>query len=81
MAEYRVEWIRPTIYIDQAGQAVDGFQVRIVLYPWNEARDLKLKDATAEMIGEAAEIEVAKRQAVDELTGAGGEPQKKAKKS
>lgn len=81
MAEYSVEWIRPTVYIDLAGQAVDGFQVRIVLYPWNEARNLKLKEATAELINDAALIEVAKREAVDELTGAGGAAPKKPKKS
>jgi len=69
MASYSVEWIRPTVYVDLAGQAVDGFLVRIVLYPWNEARDMKLPDATAELIAEAAELEVKKRAAVDALSG------------
>jgi len=81
MAEYTVEWIRPTIYVDNAGSAVDGFTVRIVLYPWNEARDLRLPDATAELISEAAEAEVVKRQAVADLFENPPAPTKRTKKS
>ena len=81
MAEYTVEWIRPTIYVDNAGSAVDGFAIRIVLYPWNEARDLKLPDATAELISEAAEAEIVKRQAVADLFEPSATPAKKPKKS
>lgn len=81
MSSYIVSWIRPTIYVDNAGSAVDGFAVRIVLYPWNEARDLKLPDATAELIKEAAEAEIVKREGVDKLFDASPPPAKKAKKS
>jgi len=81
MAEYTVEWIRPTIYVDNAGSAVDGYKVRIVLYPWNEARDLELPDATAELIKAGAEAEVEKREGVDKLFEGSSEPTKKPKKS
>ena len=81
MAEYTVEWIRPTIYVDNAGSAVDGFAVRIVLYPWNEARDLKLPDATKELIKAAAELEIEKREGVDSLFEGSSNPPKKPKKS
>lgn len=67
MASYTVSWIRPTVYVDNAGQAVTGFKVRIVMQPWNEARDLQLPDATAELIDKAAEAEVKKRVEVDAL--------------
>lgn len=67
MASYKVEWTRPRVYVDVAGQAVDGFQVRILMMPWNEARDLYLKDANKEAIDELAVAEVKKRAKVAEL--------------
>jgi len=81
MSEFQVMWIRPTIYVGIAGEAIDGFLVRIVLYPWNEARDLKLPDNTAELIKEAAELEIAKREGVDALSGATPGTSKRSKKS
>lgn len=68
MASYSVEWTRPTVYLDNAGAAVKGYQVRITLYPWNEARDIELPDATPEAIAKLAEIEVKKRANLDKLS-------------
>jgi len=81
MAEYKVMWIRPTVYVGIAGEAIDGFVVRIILYPWNEARDLKLTDATAELISEAAEVEIEKRLKVDALGETPPAATKRTKKS
>lgn len=63
MPSYKVEWVRPTVYLDNAGFAVEGYQVRITIYPWNEGRDLKMKDANAEAIHELALTEIEKRAA------------------
>lgn len=68
MPSYTVEWTRPTMILDQAGQARDGFQVRIILYPWNEARDLKVYDIDEKTIKKAAETAVKARAALDKLT-------------
>lgn len=67
MASYKVDWIRPTVYIDNAGMAVNGYQVRIIIQPWNEARDINVKDPSAETIKGAATAEVVRRAAIEEL--------------
>ena len=81
MAEYKVMWIRPTVYLGLGGEAVEGYKVRILLYPWNEVRDLQLPDNTAELIDEAAKIEVEKRLGVDALGETPPTTTKRAKKS
>jgi len=69
MASYKVEYIRPTVYLDNAGFAVTGYQVRITIFPWNEARDLNVPDTAPETIHPKAVEEISKRAALDELTG------------
>lgn len=68
MPSYTVEWTRPRVYVDPAGQAVDGFQVRILIQPWNEARDLFLKKATKAEISKLAVALVKERAQVAKLT-------------
>lgn len=67
MGSYTVEWTRPTFYLDNAGQGVSGFQVRITMHPWNEARDIVVKDDTPEAIKVEAEKHVLRREALDKL--------------
>ena len=77
MASYTVDWIRPTVDLDNAGQAVTGFQVRITILPWNEARDLFVKEATSKAIAKVAEKAVRDREAVGSLVGVEVKPAKK----
>lgn len=69
MANYVVDWTRPTMDLDNAGNAVKGYTVRVTLYPWNEARDLFVKEVTPAAIKKAAEAEIKNRLAVDKLSG------------
>ena len=77
MASYTVDWIRPTVDLDNAGQAVSGFQVRITILPWNEARDLFVKEATNKEIAKVAEKAVREREGVDKLKNVEVKPAKK----
>ena len=77
MASYTVDWIRPTVDLDNAGQAVTGHQVRITLWPWNEARDIFVKEATAKNIAKVAEKAVHEREAVGKLVNVEVKPTKK----
>lgn len=81
MASYKVEWTRPTMELDNAGTAVKGYTVRITLYPWNEARDLFVKEVTAEAIKVQAELEIERRTAIDALGEIEVGSTKKSKKS
>jgi len=81
MASYKVEWTRPTMELDNAGSAVKGYTVRVTLFPWNEARDLFVKEVTTEAISVLAEAEIASRTAIDALSNVEVEPTKKTKKS
>jgi len=55
--------------LDNAGTAVKGYTVRITMYPWNEARDIFVKDTTPASIKKAAERELRNRAAIDKLSG------------
>lgn len=77
MASYTVDWIRPTMFLDNAREATNGFQVRITMMPWNEARDLYLVNATDKEIAKAAEQAVREREAVGKLKNVEVKPTKK----
>lgn len=68
MASYKVEWVRPTTYIDDAGQVKTGHQVRIVIYPWNEVRDINVERDEPDLIKEAAHEAIVRRFAMDKLS-------------
>jgi len=55
--------------LDNAGSAVKGLTVRITMYPWNEARDIFVPEATPEAIKKAALAEIKNREALDKLSG------------
>lgn len=67
--------------LDNAGTAVKGYTVRITIYPWNEARDLFVKEVTAEAISVQAELEIERRAAIDALSNVEVKPPKTPKKS
>ena len=54
-----------------------GFQVRITILPWNEARDLFVKEATSKAIAKVAEEAVRDREAVGKLIDVEVKPPKK----
>jgi hypothetical protein len=67
MASYSIQFIRPTVIIDAAGTPVKGFLVRILIYPWGEARDLELTSTDPIAINDAAKAEIINRAALDKL--------------
>lgn len=67
MASYSIQFIRPTVIIDEAGTPLKGFLVRILIYPWGEARDLELVSDDPVLINEAAKATIINRLALDKL--------------
>ena len=67
MASYSIQFIRPTVIIDEGGAPVKGFLVRILIYPWGEARDLELTVADPQAVNDAAVAEITNRAALDKL--------------
>ena len=55
--------------LDNAGEAVKGTTVRLTLYPWNEAINVFVKDATPANVKKAAETAIKNRLALDKLSG------------
>jgi len=70
MASYTIELVRPTVYVDEAGDPVSGFRVRILIYPWGEARDLELPTDDPRTIREAAIQAIKRRAAMDKMAEA-----------
>ncbi len=68
MASYSIQFIRPTVIIDEGGAPVKGFLVRILIYPWSEARDLELTTDDPKAINDAATAAIINRAALDKLT-------------
>ena len=67
MASYSIQFIRPTVIIDEAGTPLKGFLVRVLIYPWGEARDLELPSDDPKEINDAATAAIVKRAALDKL--------------
>ena len=67
MASYSIQFIRPTVIIDAAGAPLKGFLVRILIYPWGEARDLELPSDDPTVINDAATAAIVNRAALDKL--------------
>ena len=67
MASYSIQFIRPTVIIDEAGTPLKGFLVRVLIYPWGEARDLELPSDDPKAINDAATAAIVNRAALDKL--------------
>lgn len=68
MASYSVQYTRPTIIIDPGGSPVNGFLVRVVLYPWGEARDLELTTDDPQAVHDAATMAIKNRAALERMS-------------
>jgi len=69
MAEYKVERMQTTVYIDKSGQAINGFLATVSFPEFDEVHDLKVPNDKPETVKKAAEAFLDNRRKIAELGG------------
>jgi len=69
MEKYRIEHTQPTIYIDNRGQAINGYLVYVYLPEYDESHELRVPKLDPAVVKAAAEQLLANRKAIADLTG------------
>ncbi len=67
--KFVIESVKDTTYLDQADQVIDGVLVRVRLTDFDEVRNIKVKNDNPELIRDACEDLVSKREKIDSLGG------------
>ena len=68
MAEYKVERVQPTVYLNGGGKPVRGFLVRVSLARWNEIHELEMPTLDPDKVREEIEALIALREELDKLS-------------
>jgi len=70
MAErYTIVRTQPTMFLDEAGIPVEGYQIQVTLHEWNEGHLLKVRSLDQDIVEKAIEQLIEQRAALDELGG------------
>jgi hypothetical protein len=68
MAEYKVERVQPTVYLDSGGRPTRGYMIRVSLTKWNEIHDLEMPTLDPDKVREEIEALIALREELDKLS-------------
>lgn len=69
MATFRIVNAQNTLYIDNGGRPVNGYQIRVELNGFNETHEINVPSLEPEVVRQAVERLLAQREALANLGG------------